>query len=317
MESSLKKRRRLDVSRAVKSTSYSPDLPPTVPSRLHRHRDRRVTRRPLNYALQVLESDDELGYKRVRLHSPHSELSVSRPSNSPTDVDDYDEYCSTDSEAEEDARIERSMGVIRKNAASRGTDGGTKYHCDVCSIDITSTVRISCANPACREYDLCVPCFSSGETSKNHEPRSHDYHVVEQNSIPIYTDDWGADEELLLLEGSERYGLGSWNDVAEHIGGYRQKDEVRDHYIDTYIDTALFPLPELADPADTQLFERVPKEEFQARKKRRIEERSEAAKTAPPATPKQKPTASVPSCHEVQGFMPGRLEFETGVRQRC
>lgn len=32
------------------------------------------------------------------------------------------------------------MGVIRKKAAARGTEGGTKYHCDVCSVDITSTV---------------------------------------------------------------------------------------------------------------------------------------------------------------------------------
>jgi transcriptional adapter 2-alpha len=203
------------------------------------------------------------------------------------------------------------MGVIRKNAASRGGDGGTKYHCDVCSIDITSTVRISCANPACREYDLCVPCFARGEQSKGHDPRTHEYHVVEQNSIPIYAEDWGADEELLLLEGSERYGLGSWADVAEHIGGYREKDEVRDHYIDTYINSSLFPLPELADPGNTALFDQIPKNDFQARKKRRIEERKEVAQHAPPATPKQKPTASVPACHEVQGFMPGRLEFET------
>ncbi|RMD40559.1 hypothetical protein DV735_g4573, partial [Chaetothyriales sp. CBS 134920] len=203
------------------------------------------------------------------------------------------------------------MGVIRKNAASRGGDSGTKYHCDVCSSDITATVRISCANAACREYDLCVTCFAAGETSKNHDPRTHEFHVVEQNSIPIYTEDWGADEELLLLEGSERYGLGSWADVAEHVGGYRGKDETRDHYISTYINSSLFPLPELADPADTRLFDRIPKEQFQARKKRRIEERKEAAKAAPPATPKQKPTASVPACHEVQGFMPGRLEFET------
>lgn len=203
------------------------------------------------------------------------------------------------------------MGVIRKAAASRGGDGGTKYHCDVCSIDITSTVRISCADSECRDYDLCVPCFARGEKSKNHDPQTHPYRVVEQNSIPIYTEDWGADEELLMLEGSERYGLGSWMDVAEHIGGYREKDEVRDHYIGTYIDSSLFPLPELADPKNTLLSENLPKEEFQARKKRRIEERKEAAKTAPPATPKQKPTASVPACHEVQGFMPGRLEFES------
>jgi transcriptional adapter 2-alpha len=172
-------------------------------------------------------------------------------------------------------------------------------------------VRISCAESNCVDYDLCVQCFANGETSKSHDPRTHRYCVIEQNSIPIYTEDWGADEELLLLEGAEKYGLGSWADISEHIGGYRGKDEVRDHYINTYVNSSLFPLPELADPKDTRLFERIPKDEFQARKKRRIEERKEAAKSAPPATPKQKPTASVPSCHEVQGFMPGRLEFET------
>lgn len=32
------------------------------------------------------------------------------------------------------------MGVIRKKTASRGTEAGTKFHCDVCSIDVTSTV---------------------------------------------------------------------------------------------------------------------------------------------------------------------------------
>lgn len=33
------------------------------------------------------------------------------------------------------------MGVIRKKTASRGTEAGTKYHCDICSVDVTSTVR--------------------------------------------------------------------------------------------------------------------------------------------------------------------------------
>ena len=269
----------------------------------------RNTRRPARYDLDEF---DDLAVK--------SEQDQAHPFTATTPTADQTliafedpnaQYHSTDSEAEENARIERSMGVIRKNAASRGSDGGTKYHCDVCSIDITSTVRISCANPACKEYDLCVPCFSRGETSKTHDPRTHEYHVVEQNSIPIYTEDWGADEELLLLEGSERYGLGSWADVSEHIGGYRGKDETRDHYINTYVNSKLFPLPELADPADMRLHDRIPKEQFQARKKRRIEERKEEAKAAKPAIPNQKPTASVPSCHEVQGFMPGRLEFET------
>lgn len=128
--------------------------------------------------------------------------------------------------------------------------------------------------------------------------------------MPIFTEDWGADEEILLLEGAELYGLGSWADIADHIGGFRNKDEVRDHYIKTYIESSKFPLPERASPHDTSLQEVISREEFQARKKRRIEERKEAAKTAQPATPKTKPTASVPACHEIQGYMPGRREFE-------
>lgn len=35
------------------------------------------------------------------------------------------------------------MGVIRKKTASRGTEAGTKYHCDICSVDVTSTVGLS------------------------------------------------------------------------------------------------------------------------------------------------------------------------------
>ncbi|PNS20364.1 Transcriptional adapter 2 [Sphaceloma murrayae] len=203
------------------------------------------------------------------------------------------------------------MGLIKKKTAVRTTEGGIKYICDICSADITATVRIRCADDACNDYDLCVPCFGEGKGSGKHDPATHAYQVIEQHSIPIFVEDWGADEELLLLEGAETYGLGSWADIADHIGGYRYKDEVRDHYISTFVESSKFPLPERASPADTELAERVPRDEFQARKKRRIEERKEKARAAPVMDPKQKPTSSVPSCHEVQGYMPGRREFET------
>lgn len=221
------------------------------------------------------------------------------------------------------------MGVIRKKTISRGTEGGLKYICDVCSADITATVcplspkrtaswavtngcpkvRIRC--DVCADYDLCVPCFTDGQSTRDHNPATHAFFVIEQHSIPIYDKEWGADEELCLLEGAEVYGLGSWADIADHIGGYRIKDEVREHYMRTYIDSPNFPLPANADPGDKRLSDETPREVFQARKKRRIEERKEEAKSAPPAAPKKKPTASVPACHEVQGYMPGRLEFET------
>ena len=218
------------------------------------------------------------------------------------------------------------MAIIRKKSAARGAEGGVKYVCDVCSADITNTVsrhtqyawprlthqvRIRCAHSVCNDYDLCVQCFSKAERSHNHHPASHPFHVIEQNSVPIYDPQWGADEELLLLEGSEIYGLGSWADVAEHIGGYRSKDEVNEHYKETHLESESFPLPKRASPNDLALMEENPREQFQARKKRRIEERKTAHEAAPAPAPKTKPTSSVPSCHEIAGYMPGRLEFET------
>ena len=208
------------------------------------------------------------------------------------------------------------MGLITKAKGAPKTEGGSsggggvKYICNVCSNDITSTVRIRCASKSCNDYDLCVPCFSQGQANLHHDPRTHAYQVIEPHSIPIFDEGWGADEELLLLEGAEQYGLGSFADMAEHIGG-REKDEVRDHYIQTYLSSSKFPLPERADPKDTRLSDAVPREEFQQRKKRRIDERNKAKdEQKETASLPAKPTSSVPSCHEVAGFMPGRLEFE-------
>jgi len=208
--------------------------------------------------------------------------------------------------------ITKAKGAPRADSGSSGGGGGVKYICNVCSNDITATVRIRCASKTCPDYDLCVPCFSQGSHNLHHDPRTHPYQVIEPHSIPIFDEGWGADEELLLLEGAEQYGLGSWADVADHIGGYREKDEVRDHYIDTYLNSAKFPLPERANPGDKRFSDSIPREEFQTRKKRRIDKRKEeiqeSAASAPVPT---KPTSSVPSCHEVAGYMPGRLEFET------
>jgi transcriptional adapter 2-alpha len=61
-------------------------------------------------------------------------------------------------------------------------------------------------------------------------------------SAPIYTTKWGADEELLLLEGIEMFGLGNWVDCAEHVGT-KNKFECEYHYWSTYVDVDTFPLP--------------------------------------------------------------------------
>ena len=56
----------------------------------------------------------------------------------------------------------------------------------------------------------------------------------EQHSWPIFTDDWGADEELLLISGLIVHGLGNWIEVASHVGT-RTKEECERHYEEVYL----------------------------------------------------------------------------------
>ncbi|EDO18912.1 hypothetical protein Kpol_1023p83 [Vanderwaltozyma polyspora DSM 70294] len=171
-----------------------------------------------------------------------------------------------------------------------------KFHCDICSADCTNRVRISCAE--CPEYDLCVPCFSQGLYNGNHRP-FHPYRIIETNSYPILSEDWGADEELALVKGAQTLGLGNWQDIADHIGS-RGKEEVNEHYVQYYINSEYYPIPDITKNIEVQ------QDQFLEDRKTRIERFREK-----PLDPPRKPVASVPSCHEVQGFMPGRLEFET------
>lgn len=171
------------------------------------------------------------------------------------------------------------------------------YHCDVCSSDCTNRIRIKCA--ICTDYDLCVPCFALGSATLDHKPW-HDYQIIEQNTYPIFDRNWGADEELLLIQGCETFGLGNWADIADHIG-HRSKEEVGEHYNQIYLESSDYPLPEMS-----KNFDDVLPQQFLQERKRRLEER----KSIPLPPPKLKPSASVPLCHEVQGYMPGRLEFD-------
>ncbi|ODV80987.1 transcriptional adaptor 2 [Suhomyces tanzawaensis NRRL Y-17324] len=178
------------------------------------------------------------------------------------------------------------------------TGKGKHFHCDVCSSDCTNRVRIQCA--ICADYDLCVPCFTSGQATGDHKPW-HDYHVIEQNTYPIFDAEWGADEELLLIQGCENFGLGNWQDIADHIGN-RSKEEVAKHYFDVYLNSPTYPLPDM----DNHSFDNITPLEFMKQRKVRLEER----RNMPLPPPKAKPVASVPLCHEIQGYMPGRLEFD-------
>lgn len=58
----------------------------------------------------------------------------------------------------------RTMGVIRKKTAARGAEGGVKYHCDVCSVDITSTVSV-------KLFCCLLPIFIHRRSTAHHPGR--------------------------------------------------------------------------------------------------------------------------------------------------
>ncbi|KIY44569.1 SWIRM-domain-containing protein, partial [Fistulina hepatica ATCC 64428] len=176
---------------------------------------------------------------------------------------------------------------------------GLQLECDACGCDLTHNIRIRCADPACvsdEPVDICPPCFLAGKEFANHK-RNHPYRVIEFNSYPIFSEDWGADEELLLLKGIQTHGLGNWKKIAEHVGT-RTKEDVEEHYLSVYINSPDFPLP-----VDTDFY--VNREQFQERKRRRLAKMD----AVPPPGAKVAPT-SAPGVHEVSTFLPGRLEFE-------
>lgn len=176
---------------------------------------------------------------------------------------------------------------------------GLQIQCDACLCDLTHSIRIKCADSACEAgdgVDICPACFCAGKEFGKHK-RSHAYRVIELHSYPIFSPDWGADEELLLIEGISKAGLGNWQMIAEHIGT-RTSQEVEEHYNSVYIDSSDWPLPK------TNVEFNIDPDEFHQRKRRRM-----AAMNTIPPPPKVPPT-SAPGVHEVATFLPGRLEFE-------
>ncbi|KAJ8568604.1 hypothetical protein K7X08_028137 [Anisodus acutangulus] len=123
------------------------------------------------------------------------------------------------------------------------TDGKKAlYHCNYCNKDISGRIRIKCV--VCSDFDLCVECFSIGAEVQPHKS-NHLYRVMDNLSFPLICADWNADEEMLLLEGMEMYGLANWAEVAEHVGT-KSKSQCIDHYKSIYINSPCFPLPDMS-----------------------------------------------------------------------
>ncbi|KAJ3409087.1 Transcriptional adapter ada2 [Chytriomyces hyalinus] len=176
-----------------------------------------------------------------------------------------------------------------------------QFSCDACNKDITHVVKIACA--VCKgadgePLDLCVPCFAGGVETKGHL-RSHDYIVKEGLDWPILESDWTAREELMLVDGLKLYGIGNYDQISTHIGT-KTKEQVDDHYRRVYCSSELWPMP-----STSATFNKLTSRRYVVRDPN------------PPMKKPDRSSASGPANHEIQGFMPGRDEFDQEFEQEA
>ncbi|XP_023223977.1 transcriptional adapter 2B-like [Centruroides sculpturatus] len=83
-----------------------------------------------------------------------------------------------------------------------------QYQCNYCQENIED-VRVKCSE--CKDFDLCLRCFSSGAEIGSHKNR-HNYQLIDCGNFPIFNPphDWKSKEELRLLENIEQFGFGNW-----------------------------------------------------------------------------------------------------------
>ncbi|XP_042432352.1 transcriptional adapter ADA2-like isoform X2 [Zingiber officinale] len=140
-------------------------------------------------------------------------------------------------------RVASSGEALETATTGPGSSEGKKvlFHCNYCNKDISGKI-IKCTK--CPDFDLCVECFSVGAEVTPHKS-NHPYRVMDNLSFPLICPDWNADEEILLLEGIEMYGLGNWAEVAEHVGT-KSKAQCIDHYTTSYLNSPCYPLPDMS-----------------------------------------------------------------------
>ncbi|KAI7902712.1 uncharacterized protein BX663DRAFT_473146 [Cokeromyces recurvatus] len=207
-------------------------------------------------------------------------------------------------------RQKPSSSSVNTTANADGSSGiddkePPKYHCDACSNDVTNTVRIRCADKDCPDFDLCVTCFCGGAEPVKHKTW-HDYRIVKPHNFPIFSEDWDADEELLLIEAAEKMGIGNWQAIADYVGT-KSKNECEQHYLNVYVSSPNWPLPRMNLKFETS------EDECRERKRQRLQQ-SRGLIPRKPSTSQphnSKPITSGPAFHEIQGYMPRRFEFET------
>jgi hypothetical protein len=79
-------------------------------------------------------------------------------------------------------------------------------------------------------YTICLECFRRGSEKEDDDHKnSHPYYVMDRLDYPIFTSDWSAIDDLLLLKGISQSGIDNWAETSE-ILGLKTGDECASHF---------------------------------------------------------------------------------------
>ncbi|XP_067619134.1 transcriptional adapter 2B isoform X1 [Eurosta solidaginis] len=110
----------------------------------------------------------------------------------------------------------------------------TKYNCTNCQDDI-SGIRVHCAE--CENFDLCLQCFASGAEIGAHQ-NNHAYQFMDTGTaiLSVFRGKgaWTAREEIRLLDATEQYGFGNWEDISKHIET-KSAEDAKEEYVKRFV----------------------------------------------------------------------------------
>jgi transcriptional adapter 2-alpha len=72
-------------------------------------------------------------------------------------------------------------------------------YCSYCKKDTSNACRVKCVDCS-SSYESCVDCFAAGAALFPHVA-THRYTISDCLDFPLFSKDWTAREDLLLLEG--------------------------------------------------------------------------------------------------------------------
>lgn len=111
--------------------------------------------------------------------------------------------------------------------------------CSLCDRNIGQSVKIRSADRETLGSALvvCLECLRTGMTISNSTSGQETigkYIVLDNLKFPMFSKDWSAKEELLLLQGIMKCGMGNWMDISEQYIKTKSAEECEEHYFTFY-----------------------------------------------------------------------------------